>query len=786
MEKSQSVNDAAVAPLEGSAVVCYDPSNPAARRWAGRIPMNHVGDPNDRPGRPQPADTPTGAFATGAVELTVIVPTRNETDNVTPLLDRLGDAMDGHAFEILFVDDSTDDTAGVIQRESKVRPFPVSVIARPESRRDGLSGAVVEGMAAARGRWMCVIDADLQHPPEIIPRLLDQANRTGADIVVASRQADLLGPVGLSRARAFTSQVLTILARMVFPRVLKNVSDPLTGFFLVRRAAIDTAVLQPQGFKILLEILVRHPDMRVTEMHFDFAPRREGQSKADLNEGMRFFRHLTRLRLTVNQHLIRFLIVVVLAVVINLASLGALTAAGWTIMGAAAVAGTLTIAGVLLGETWVFSDRPRDPMRRRMAGVLVSGILFLTLVYLPVIWLVAVRLGAPTLVAGSAAMVVAGFVYYLLSEQWIWTRGLMMRPRASLYYDIHGLVTVASQIPVNDLAFFQVSGEPDRVDLQVRIDRHGTPSRVPGSISYDEQLGRFGFGLTVIPGDFTEIVVSPLLEASPAFLYTNVVEPVLQWLFVRRGYCLAYVGGVQQASSGDSMPLATLITGQPDMSYGLSRLCETERLAFLGDDRVIIGRDRRVYSFPKPVTANRDMLAGDSRTLRGSLSLRLQRRLYSRPVRRLGLFLSKRRLPAATVNTYLQRIIPQPKYPLDNLAQGISYGDRAFMGTLVRMEKGEEDTSSLDLESAVRQLLDPGQRSIGFNPYPLLIDELGRWEGQDWAKEERAILRSGLAGGRLILWRTGGEHWWERISGVARARPTEHRQSLGIVPIKTT
>jgi len=741
--------------------------------------MNRKGDPNDRPPRPLHTERPRES-----VELTVIVPTRNESENVTPLLDRLGDTLTGHSFEILFVDDSTDDTAGVIRREAAARPYPVAVIARPEERRDGLSGAVVEGMGAARGRWLCVIDADLQHPPEIIPRLLEQANRTGADIVVASRQADVLGPVGLSRGRALTSQLLTILARMVFPRVLKNVSDPLTGFFLLRRAAIDTAVLQPEGFKILLEILARHPDLRVTELHFNFAPRREGQSKADLNEGMRFFRHLTRLRLTVNQHLIRFLIVVALALVLNLALLGALMAAGWTILSAAAAAGAVTIAGVLLGETWIFSDRPREPARRRLAGVLLVGTLFLALVYLPVIWLVAVKLGAPILAAGFMAMTAAGFVYYLFSEQWIWTRGLMMRPRASLYYDIHGLLTVASQVPLSDLAHFQVPDEPGRVDLQVRIDRHGTPSRVPGAICYDEQLGRFGFGLTVIPGDFTEIVVSPLLETSPAFLYTNVVEPVLHWLFVRRGFSLVYAGGVQTAAIGAATPAAVLITGQPDMGYGLSRLCAAKGLGFLGDDRVIVGRDSRVYSFPKPVTAVRDMPAG-SGTRQRPVSLRMQRLLYSRPVRRLGLFLSDRRLPAATVNTYLQRIIPQPKYPLDALAHGVAYGDLAHVGALIRIEKGEERIAPLTLESAVEQLLDSGERHYGFNPYPLLIDELGRWEGRDWAAEERAILRAGLAGGRLLAWRSGHERWWERISDIARAQPDEPRHPASAVPVET-
>ncbi len=399
-------------------------------------------------GRP----TPTSDADTPAVELTVIVPTRNEAGNVGPLLDRLGEALAGPSFEVLFMDDSIDATPQRIAEEAAARPFPVRLIARPPERRNGLSGAVVEGMAAATGRWLCVIDADLQHPPELIPRLLAQANRTAADIVVASRQADWLGPVGLSRARAFTSQTLTILARMVFPRVLKNVSDPLTGFFLARRAAVDTTTLQPQGFKILLELLVRHPDLRVTELFFDFAPRHEGQSKADLNEGMRFFRHLTRLRLTVNQHLIRFLALLALVVAGNLALLIGLAAgAGWPVLRAAAVAGGASVVAVLLGEAWVFSDRPRGPARRRLVALLLLGTLFLLLIYLPAIWLLAVRWGLPYPLAGLAAMLLAGLAYYALSEQWIWTRGLMMQPRASTTYDIHGIVTVASQVPLDDL-----------------------------------------------------------------------------------------------------------------------------------------------------------------------------------------------------------------------------------------------------------------------------------------------------------------------------------------------
>jgi glycosyltransferase involved in cell wall biosynthesis len=725
-------------------------------------------------------------LAAEGIELTVIVPTRNESANVAPLLSRLASALAGRSFEVLFVDDSTDDTLWTIRREAVERPFLVAVIARPEKRRNGLSGAVVEGIEGARGRWLCVMDADLQHPPELIPRLLDQANRTKADIAIASRRADLLGPVGLSRARALNSQLLTILARMLFPRVLKNVSDPLTGFFLVRREVINTASLQPDGFKILLEILVRHPDLRVTELQFDFAPRHEGESKADLNEGMRFFRHLTRLRLTVNQHLVRFLLVLTLAVALNLILLGVLSATGWPSFKAAVLAGGITIAAVLAGEMWVFSDRPRGPVRRRLVGILLLGSLFLFAAYLPVIWLLTVPLSASVLIAGLAAMVFAGFVYYLFSEQWIWTRGLMMRPRASHYYDIHGLVAIDSQLPLDDLEYFEVAELLTRIDILIRVDRHGTPSRPPDSIAYDEHLGRFGFGLTIIPGDITEIVVSPLLETSPAFVYTNVAEPVLHWVLVTRGYSLAHAGAVRfSAASESTSPPALLIISRADMSYSLSRLCAAEGLAFMGDDRVIIGRDCRVRSFPKPVTASREMLPEGARTWRSSLALRGQRLLYSHPVRRLGLFLSERRLPAATVNTYLQRFIPQPKFPLARLATGVVYGDEAFPARLVLRERGDSVLAALSLEKAIDCLLDPGEGNFGFHPYPLLNAELSHWNGRDWVEEEREILRAGLASCQTLYWRHDGEHWWEQITAVIREQYPIDRQTSAALSIES-
>ena len=309
--------------------------------------------------------------------------------------------------------------------------------------------------------------------------------------------------------------------------------------------------------------------------------------------------------------------------------------------------------------------------------------------------------------------------------------------------------------PLDDLAHFQTAAPPPRIDLQLRVDRHGTPSRVPHAICYDEHLGRFGFGLTVIPGDFTEIVVSPLLETSPAFLYTNVVEPVLRWLLLTRGYVLPRAGGVVEPGG----ERAVLLSGPADMGYGLGRLCAGGRLGFLGDDRVLLGRDGRARRFPKPVTARGEMRPPGG-AARAAVALRLQRLLYSRPVRRLGLWLSQRRLPAATINTYLQRLIPQPKHPLDALVPGAVYGDAAVPTALLLPE-----ADSATLAMALARLLDEGDTAFGFQPYPLLLDELAHWGGRDWAAEERAILSAALAGCERIPWQPG-ERWWEQVEEV--------------------
>jgi glycosyltransferase involved in cell wall biosynthesis len=185
--------------------------------------------------------------------VSVVVPTKNERGNVATLVERLDAALPTVAMEIVFVDDSTDGTAELVEEIAPRTPRDVVLLRQASGRRiGGLGGAVVQGIRAARAPWVCVMDADLQHPPELITALLEQAESRDLDLVVASRYCKDGDAGSFGWARAMASRSTTTAARMLFPRRLRDVSDPMSGFFLVRRDAVAVDRLRPRGFKILL------------------------------------------------------------------------------------------------------------------------------------------------------------------------------------------------------------------------------------------------------------------------------------------------------------------------------------------------------------------------------------------------------------------------------------------------------------------------------------------------------------------------------------------------------
>ncbi len=232
-------------------------------------------------------------------QITLVIPTFNESANVAELVTRLAGAVpEQMPCEVIFVDDSTDDTPAVITDTARQSRLAMSVRHR-EVAEGGLGGAVAMGLREATAPWIVVMDADLQHPPALVPELVAAGQRADADLVVATRYAGGGSRAGLDGGfRKFASGGSTALAKTVFPRRLRDVSDPMSGFFAVRATSIDVDVLRPSGYKILLELVVRCRLRRVTEVPYQFQDRFAGESKANFGEGLRFLRHLMVLRVS--------------------------------------------------------------------------------------------------------------------------------------------------------------------------------------------------------------------------------------------------------------------------------------------------------------------------------------------------------------------------------------------------------------------------------------------------------------------------------------------------------
>jgi len=295
------------------------------------------------------------------VDLTVVIPTRNEAPNVPEVLRRLDGALRDLDAEILFVDDSDDDTPAVISAAARAAPRPIRLLHRaPENRTGGLGGAVIAGMRTAAAPWVVVLDGDLQHPPELVPALVATGRATCADLVYGTRYSGRGAAHGLDGAlRSLVSRLCTFLAKIVFPRRLRGISDPMSGFFAVRVDAVALPALRPAGYKILVEIIARSGLSTVAAVPYAFRPRFAGKSKASLREGLLFLRHLVVLRTTVGRlgQLAGFLSVGLSGVVVNtvVLSLFTTTAVGLPYLVASAIATQVAVLwNFLLLERFVF------------------------------------------------------------------------------------------------------------------------------------------------------------------------------------------------------------------------------------------------------------------------------------------------------------------------------------------------------------------------------------------------------------------------------------------------
>ena len=226
--------------------------------------------------RPGP-ENPPHAIATP--QLSVIVPTFNERDNVTTLFRRLEKTLAGLAWEVIFVDDNSPDGTWDVVRGLARQDLRVRCVRRVGRR--GLSGACIEGILASSAPCVAVIDADLQHDETQLPKMLALLQSGEAELVVGSRYIEGGSADSFNKQRAGASALATEVAK----RVLRvKIADPMSGFFMIRRDRFEQLApqLSTQGFKILLDVVATaRGNLRVREIPYVFRPRLHGQSKLD-------------------------------------------------------------------------------------------------------------------------------------------------------------------------------------------------------------------------------------------------------------------------------------------------------------------------------------------------------------------------------------------------------------------------------------------------------------------------------------------------------------------------
>ncbi len=291
--------------------------------------------------------------------VTILVPTYNERDNVAPLVRRIDSALAGRNYQVVFVDDDSQD--GTAQAAAALSPqYPVRVIVRRGKR--GLASAIVDGIKETTGQIIGVMDADLQHPPETLPLLLDEIEN-GADIAIASRYIKGSALQGWALTRRIISRGASFLARMLLP-FIRQVKDPLSGFFMFDRKVVAHANLRPTGYKILLEILTEGESTKLTEVPYTFEARSAGQSKLNVFQEIDYLKHVYSLMKRRGEllRMVKFGLVGLSGVGVNIGILYWLTeSAGLFYLASAAIAIEVSIiSNFSLNDYFTFADR-REP-----------------------------------------------------------------------------------------------------------------------------------------------------------------------------------------------------------------------------------------------------------------------------------------------------------------------------------------------------------------------------------------------------------------------------------------
>ena len=331
------------------------------------------------------------------------------------------------------------------------------------------------------------------------------------------------------------------------------------------------------------------------------------------------------------------------------------------------------------------------------------------------------------------------------------------------HYNIHGLVTILSEVSLPELSYFRTEVGPKNADITIRrgyVGNRGMLRRVratklPGSFVYQEHLGSIGANFRVDLNDRVKVTVSPLLASSKHVVYTNVVEALLRFVLVNKGWMLLHSATV--LLEGKTIMLsAETDTGKTGTILRLMRE-HPKTSGFLSDDMTIINASGEARCFPKPLTISSHTLrAVNTKALPLHLraALAIQSRIHSKDGRQFALLLARLNLPIIAINALAQILIPPPKYMIDRLVPTVKYKKRGKVSQIFVIGRGESLDEPMHHDEAVKTLLANTEDAYGFPPFgtmeqaiTLRKKELRRGKKQDIRElrmRERDILEAFL------------------------------------------
>lgn len=372
------------------------------------------------------------------IPLSIVLPTYNESQNITRVIDSIADAIpEGTNAEIIVVDDNSPDGTGGVVAEYAGRlgselekRLHLEVISRPGKL--GLSSAILAGVKSACGDIVVVMDSDMSHPPQTIPKMLEEIDRSKCDIVVASRYVKGGGVSGWPFKRKMISKGATKIAQYSLGITVK---DPMSGFFAFRRHVIEGIDFDAIGYKMLLEILVKAKDVKVKEIPYTFTNRRLGASKLDTATMIDYIRAVWRLyrygksapeekRKSVRflSKAGRFYTVGASGLLINYIASFVLTTmfpSIWYLHATVAGIALSITSNFILNKLWTFEDRDLS-LKRTLAqyGMFAGFSAFGALVQMGMVYYLVENQGQSYPLALILAVATASISNFLLNKKW--------------------------------------------------------------------------------------------------------------------------------------------------------------------------------------------------------------------------------------------------------------------------------------------------------------------------------------------------------------------------------